>query len=455
MLPFAHTIEEFTKKLKEKLGVRLNGWVVFLLGSWTLLVSYVFMPSVVSFAISLALFIAPVWLPFLLVGGSTQLRLILKQSEFIFSQKNILLEIKPPRNLVKTPLAMETFLSAMHFSPGEGNWYVKWLGRMRPWWSLEIASFEGQVHFFIWSRESYRRIIESQMYAQYPGVHITEAPDYTRFISATPEEWSMWGCDFKKIKEENALPIKTYVEYGLDKVQKEPEQVDPLANIIEFLASAGKGEYVWLQFVMRVHKGEKYHPKKNAKGKDFTWIDEAKEMVEKIREETRSKYVDPETKKEMPGFPNPTKGQMEMMAAIERNVSKLAFDVGGRCIYIAKPEKFNPIMITHIMGLFKPFNSEGWNGLKGSGWLTRFDDYPWEFRVEKLKNHYRTALVQAFRRRQFFFEPFSYGIEPDEIMVMSTEELATIYHIPSLAVETPSLARITSATGEAPVNLPT
>jgi hypothetical protein len=41
-----------------------------------------------------------------------------------------------------------------------------------------------------------------------------------------------------------------------------------------------------------------------------------------------------------------------------------------------------------------------------------------------------------------------------ETMVMSTEELATIYHVPSLAIETPSLGRVHSATGEAPANLP-
>jgi hypothetical protein len=40
-------------------------------------------------------------------------------------------------------------------------------------------------------------------------------------------------------------------------------------------------------------------------------------------------------------------------------------------------------------------------------------------------------------------------------MVMSTEELATIYHIPSSAIGTPGLRRIQSATGEAPANLPT
>jgi hypothetical protein len=453
MLPFFHTIEDFFHTLRGKFGVRLHPRILVITGFVALGMAYVFMPHIVAFALSLALFVAPVWLPFLTVDGALKLRKILKQSEFIADQKYILLEIKPPRNLVKTPLAMEAFLSGMHLSPGESSWYARWLGRMRPWWSLEIASLEGQVHFFIWSRANFRRIIESQMYAQYPGVQLIEVPDYTRFISAKTEEWDIWGCDFKKSKPDS-IPIKTYIEYGLDKVQKEPEQIDPISNLIEFMASVGKGEYLWLQFIIRVHKGEKYGHQHTPDGKQFTWKHEAKEIIEKIRHEARDTYIDHATGEERPGFPNPTKGQSEKLAAIERNISKLAFDVGPRCVYLAKPEAFNPIMITHMISLFKPFNTEEWNDINSEGWLKRFDDYPWEFRAEKLKDHYREELVQAFRRRQFFFDPFGYGIHPHEVPVMSTEEIATIYHIPSMATETPSLARIQSATGEAPANLP-
>ena len=63
-------------------------------------------------------------------------------------------------------------------------------------------------------------------------------------------------------------------------------------------------------------------------------------------------------------------------------------------------------------------------------------------------------MVEAYRRRQFFYEPFSFGIPRDDIMVMSTEELATVFHIPSQAVMTPTLHRLQSATSEAPSNLP-
>lgn len=434
--------------MKTKLGVRVNPYPILVLGLAIFVMAFVFMSSAVSTALSLALFLAPLWLPFLLVSGAWVLWVTMKRSEFIAAQKTVLLEIKPPRNLVKTPLAMETFLAGIHLGPGEATWYKKYIkGAVRPWFSLEIVSLEGQVHFFIWTRAGFRRIIEAQMYAQYPGVQIVEAPDYTRLITAAPEEWEIWGCDFVHTAAD-PLPLKTYVEYGLDKVQKEPEQVDPLANLIEFMGSMKKGEYLWLQLAIRVHKGEKYN-KKNAAGKDYTWKDEAEEMIKKIRESTRDTYVDPVTKKEMPGFPNPTKGQMEKIAAIERNISKLSFDVGARGVYLARSDKFDSVNISGLVGIFKQFSSEGWNGLRPSGWMTGFDDYPWEIGVDKLKDSSRRGLIDAYRRRQFFHEPVN-----TDTMVMSTEEIATIYHIPSQAVAAPSLERIQSATGEAPVNLP-
>lgn len=452
------TLNEWIDKrfgeLKDTFGVRLSPWPLLALGLVGLLFAYVFAPNVLVLALRLALFTAPVWLAILLIKAAWNLWVTYVRSDFYANQKYVLLEIKPPRNLVKTPLAMEAVLAGLQQGGGEGTWYLKyWKGSTRAWFSLEIASFEGQVHFYIWTRANFRRLIEAQVYAQYPGAQVVEALDYTRLITGEPEEWSVWGCDFKHT-EADPLPLKTYVEYGLDKVQKEVEQVDPLSNLIEFMGSMKKGEQLWVQMVIRLHKGEKYNKTKDD-GKPYTWKDKGEEMIKKIREETRDPYVDPATGIERPGFPNPTKGQIETMAAIDRNTSKLAFDIGIRTIYLVRQGKFDVTVISGITAMFKQFSSEGWNGLRHTAWLAYFDDYPWEYRAEKLKTIYRRKLIEAYRRRQYFYEPFYFGLPPSDTMVMSTEEIATIYHIPSRATETPSLERIQSATSEAPANLPT
>ncbi len=454
MASLFESIDKKVDKLSDNFSIKFEAKPLFIAALVVILASSMVFPQVAAVAIKGALFSAPVWLPFLVVGGAIDMWYILKQSEFLAKQKYILLEIKPPRELVKTPLAMEAFISTLHLTGGESNWWQKINGGMRPHWSLEIASFEGQVHFFIWGRASFRRLVESQLYAQYPGIQVVEAVDYTRTISARPEEWFVWGVDFKAL-DSDPLPIKTYVEYGLEKTQKEPEQIDPLANLIEFMGSIGKGENLWLQYVIRAHKGEKYH-KLNKEGKPFTWADEGKELIEKIRAKTRDPYTDPATGEERPGFPNPTKGQSEKIAAIERNTGKFAFDVGIRAVYLTKPDKVNAGTITHLIALYKPFTNTGWNGLDSTAWMKNFNDYPWDaLWTNRKKDHYRRELVEAYRRRQYFYHPrYEGALKESKTIVMSTEELATVYHIPSRSVETPGLGRIASTTSEAPVNLP-
>ncbi|PIR83248.1 hypothetical protein COU19_01500 [Candidatus Kaiserbacteria bacterium CG10_big_fil_rev_8_21_14_0_10_56_12] len=454
--PFFHKFEEdVVKKLHAKIGLKLTPRPLLAVSLAGLVVCLVLAPQVVISGVKIAFFVAPIWLPFLIISGAYKMWYIYKRSYFLANQKYVLLEIKPPRNVVKTPAAMEAFLSILHLTGGESTWYDRLRGGTRPYWSLEIASFEGQVHFFLWIRSSLRRMVESQMYAQYPGVQLIESPDYTRLISAKPGEWFVWGTAYTKAPNDDPYPIKTYVDFGLDKVQKEPEQVDPIAHLVEFMSSIGKGEYLWLQMVIRAHKGEKYGITK-PNGKPYTWLDRGEEIVNALRQKTRESFTDPVTGAERHDFPNPTKGEQEKMLAIERQTMKLGFDVGMRCIYIAKPDRVQGPTISHIIGLFKPFSTEGWNGINSSKGMKTFDDYPWEIGVEKRKNRFRRELVEAYRRRAYFYDPFYEGDLPREkVMVMSSEELATVFHIPSLSTQAPGLERMASATGEAPANLPT
>jgi hypothetical protein len=450
-IPFFEALEKKMVDMREKGGFRLQPWPLVVGGAVLLFLAFVFFPGGVAGALNIALFLSPLWLTAILVAGAWAFWMILIRSEFIAAQPVVLLEIRPPRSIVKTPLAMETLLTGIHHTKGESNWYQKYVqGKARAYWSLEIASIEGQIHLYIWTRTEYRRLVEAAVYAQYPGAQVIEVPDYTQAISASTDEYAVWGCDFKHTQPD-PYPIKTYVDFGLDKVAEENEQVDPLANLLEFLATIGKGEQFWTQIVIRTAGSEKYHGELNAAtGKPKTWRDEASEIVKKLRVALRDTYTNAEGV-EVPSFPNPTKGQSEMIAAIERNVSKLAFDTGIRAVYIAKPDKFNPIMITGMIGMWKPFNSEAYNTIKATRWGIDFQDYPWEIHNEKKKDVFRKHIVEAYRRRQFFYPPFAF----DNYMIMSTEELATIFHPPSGAIETPTIPRIQSATSEAPSNLPT
>lgn len=386
---------------------------------------------------------APIWLPILLIIIGWKLWVRYIRSLFWSKQKRVLLEIKLPKEITKSPLAMETFLVALHQTGREGTWYAKfWEGKTRPWFSLEMVSVEGAVRFFIWTEASFKNVIEAQLYAQYPTVEIYEAPDYTEGVFFDKSKMGLIGTNFE-LSKSSAYPIKTYVDFGLDKADtKEEFKIDPITPIIEFLGSIGKGEQVWFQIIIRAHKKEQIK-KGTWFEKTDTWQDEAKEEIEKIRKEATPKQEDPKAI----AFPNPTKGQIEKIAAIERNVSKLGFDCGMRIIYLAEKDKFRPSNIGAMTGITRQFHSNNLNSFKP--YQMTVYDFPWQdykdIRVTKKKRR----MLNAYKLRSYFHPPYQ-----KKWFVINTEGLASIFHLPGSVAQTPSFARIVSKKAEPPSNLP-
>jgi len=417
-----------------------------------LIVLFFWMPEQMIRNFSFLLFFAPVWLPIILFKWTFYQYLTANRSAYIARQKHILLEIRLPRDTMKTPAAMESVFSALHVGPGEATWWKRIvLGQSRPWYSFEIVSLGGRVHFYVWTREAFRRAIDSAIYAQYPGAEVVEVEDYSRLVDPAHEPNQIVGFEYLK-RDPQGLPIRTYIDFKLDKPAKPEEQVDPLAQLTELMGSLGPHEQLWVQIVIRTHKAEKY-AKKNAAGKDYTWKDEAKEAIADLRKEATQEALetDPGTGRTViKKLVNMTEGLKDKIASIERNTGKLAFDTGIRALYTAPAEHYQGIVGGFLVSLFKPFSSEGQNSLSvAQEWSNKYNEFPWEDPSGHHKAHSMHLMVEMWRRRAFFHAPYIGGYN-----VMSTEELATLFHVPSSTVATPSLPRIQSTTGGAPSNLP-
>ena len=149
-----------------------------------------------------------------------------------------------------------------------------------------------------------------------------------------------------------------------------------------------------------------------------------------------------------------TMGERDTISAIERNVSKVAYEVGIRGMYVTLDKtQFDPGMIAPTFGSFTQYSILGRNAL-GPRWKTDFD-YSWFEDITGAKKLARKeSEVKQFKLRQY--DPgdgkANAGHQPK---VMSVEELATIFHIPGSSVLTPGLSRVPSTRREAPGNLPT
>jgi hypothetical protein len=387
---------------------------------------------------------APIWLPIFLIIAACRLWVTYVQSDFIAKQENVLLEIRFPEIVDKSPAAMESILAVLHMTSGESTFIDRlWLGKIRVWHSLEIASFGGQVHFFVWTRKSARQVVINQFYAHYPNIEIQEVPDYATRFDFNLEQYALWGCDFAYTGKD-MYSIKTYPEYGLDKDPKDEFKIDPMASLIELLGSIGPRQQMWIQIIIRSHKG----------GLPTASMFKKEKFDDIAKAEIKSIYTSPEMIdiREEEGGTRTTKklskSQIDKISAIQHKMLKYTFDTGIRGIYLAEKDAFDGTFIGGMLGVWKTYSSANYNGFKPTRWLAQYD-YPWDDFRERKQNSDRFGVFDAYRKRGWFYEPH---VTPFNIMAV--DELATIYHLPSAAVKTPSLQRIPSTRREAPANLP-
>lgn len=398
------------------------------------------------------------------------------QARFISGITWVVLEIIPPRDVARSPKAMELFLSnALYHMSNKSGLETYWQGAVWFWFSLEIASIEGQVHFYIRVPTRVRELVEVQMYAQYPQAQVKEVEDYTLAVDKVgpDSKWKLWGCEFTYTRPD-AFPIKTYVDYGLDKDPKEELKVDPISSVIELFSSIGKDEQMWSQIVITPSK-KKFHTK-GTWFKTHDWIKETDIVLKSVLSEftaEREKVTAPGTVSKEIRAP---KFMDDIVAGASNKILKVGFDTGIRICYLAKKEKFNMNNRRNIRLIWRQY------AVPNSNELTRINSTQADaFAVgrfagikgffpasKKAIDRLSNRMLLEYREREFFHPPLRHKINlpwpispyifPNffhhHIMVMNIEELATLWHFPGRILRVPTLERIESKEASPPPNLP-
>lgn len=387
----------------------------------------------------------PLWVATATVFGAFHWWMKYRNRRFIENLAWSTLEIYVPKDVQKSPLAMEIALAnALSQGGGVGTWIKKYLdGNLVVWFSLELISTEGNVRFVIKTPTRFKMIIENQIYAQYPEAEITEIQDYVLPVMASmqQEPWSVWGSTLV-LSKDDPYPIKTYVDYAKEQgggSEKEEEQkIDPITPTIELLGSLRPGEHMWFQILVRAT--QKRYKKPDTWFKKGDWKDQGKDLIKKLK-----KDLAPGDE----GIKQLTQYEKDTLTALERNISKQGFDVGIRAVYLTKKDSFDANRIAAMLGAFKQYNSQHLNGFKVSTEEITDFDYPWQDPTGSRVLARKRDLFDAYVRRSYFYEP--YKRKP---FVLNAEELATIYHFPGAVAKTPTFKRIESKKAEPPVDLP-
>ncbi len=374
----------------------------------------------------------------------------------------VLLEIIPPKELEKSPHPMELIYSGFGGvikSPSTFEEYV--VGEYPAKFCLELVSTEGKVHMYIRTQKSFRNLVEAHFYAQYPNVEIVEAEDYTKQVPRTlpNKDWDLWGTEFKLFKPD-LYPIRTYKFFEESVTGK---MLDPLAGLIETMGKLGPGQHLWLQFLVTPVK-EDWGPKKGqATIEEFLGHEEVAgpgilarvwhDLGDIFRnlfsglmghELTWTSLAEAAKGEEQPVEFRLTPGQKDILKALESNIGKPMFKIKMRHVYLGRKEHFSKATgVSAFIGAIKQFNDISLNSMVPDDLSKTYAAY---IMVDQ-----RTR----YRQRRLFRRYITRDSEPGEnCFLFSSEELATVFHLPDMQVLAPSLTRVMTKRGGAPNNLP-
>lgn len=377
---------------------------------------------------------------------------------WLMTQNDILLEIIPPQNIEKSPKLMESFFNALASTDAGMNMFWKYaMGKMNPYFSLEIVGSEGQAHFYIRTPKGQRNLVESALYAQYPGVEINQVDDYVFNVPAVipNEEWTLWGSDWTLLKED-AYPIKTYRYFNEDVTGK---MIDPLANYMEFISTLGPNQNVWLQYVIQADRPnwfgdwgmptvdkflgrEKPAPTTFSQKLSHDTKDILKNVIPAlVGKGELTSLSEPSKNDDQPLEFRLTPGEKQALAALEENISKSMFSVKCRLVVVGKKEGFSAANVNAVSSMFKEFSDNHTNQIIPVDRTKTYADY---VNVDARKSYRMRQILDRYRDRDDTGLTFHF----------STAELATVFHLPDYSISSPSVKFLPNQKGFAPSNLP-
>lgn len=419
----------------------------------------------------------------ILFNLAEQTWLFYRREEFKATMRWVLLEIKIPRENKRNPKGMEQVLASLHSlrnEPGDMAEYYR-DGEVTRWFSLEMASFGGEIHLYIRLYFKYRALVEAAFYSYYPDVELVEITDdymnrFPRNVDDMASKgYELWGTEMFLSKEE-VYPIKTYPDFESPDENKE---YDPISAFLEVLGKVKKPEMVGIQFLIEATTSD--------------WIDHFKHTVEKLKEsqsrrEAVEKVKDHTTTHFPEGGPLPvfethrgevneldlfaksinrSPGETDVLKAVEKNLSKQAFKTTIRFIYFSPKLMFYDSFARRgLVGAFNQYSALDLNSFRQNFKVgTKLNAWNWPFLFPRKRLRYRRQrlLYNFLRRKQpqvyFWAKIMSMYLLnfnwKSKKFYLNIEGIATLFHPPTQYVLTaPHIKRVESRKAGPPAGLP-
>lgn len=270
--------------------------------------------------------------------------------------------------------------------------------RTQPHLSFEIVGMPGDIRFYINTPNKLRDLVEKQIHGAYPDAEIVVVDEQSlrKKDAVLGNEYNIFSKEGKvafaslRLKSSNYLPIKVYKDLP----------TDPLSSITSVLAKMTEGEGAAIQVIVSPS--------------DSKWKKQGRTYISK----TKKAEANPETAKYA--------ADAKELESIENKIGKSGFNVIIRIVVSSTTQEAAQAHLGNITSAFSQF-----------------------------------AAANSFRKSKYllksmFMADFIYRYMPlfGKTGVLSSEELATVFHFPNKSITTPNIHWITAKRAPAPAQIP-
>lgn len=296
---------------------------------------------------------------------------------------------------------------------------IPWLLGRSDHLAFEIVAHQKLIKFFVTVPRRYRDFVEQQITAQHPDAFVDQVEDYNIFSPTGP---ILGG--YLEFKRQAFFPIKTYRKL----------ESDPLNGLTNILSKVPEDHGVAIQYIIRPA-----HKKWRKSGREMS-----KNMLKgmTVEEAIRGKkkgggimsWINPKSKEQLndeqrhSGSTMMTQAEQEMTKGVDEKIAKGGLEANVRLVVSASTPESAQRLLEDVMGSFAQFN---------------------------IYEH-GNAFVKAIPlRKKHLVRKFIYrGFDEMRMLVLNTEEMASLWHLPLKTTETPNILWLTARTAPVPVEVP-
>ena len=290
--------------------------------------------------------------------------------------------------------------------------------------SFEIVVKNNKINFYISAPNQIKNFIEQQIHAQYPDAEIITETDYNIF---QPNSHVM--ASRLILKHKPIFPLNTYKKM----------ESDPLVAILNPLSKVLDDEGAIIQYVIRpvkrnwrkqgvkmireIKKGEKFESIAG-RGPILTFLKEIQKLIGAPKKKDKDSLTSqPQQVYQL------TQMEEEMIKNMEEKISHGALEVVVRIVSSAKTKEKAKHNLENIVNAFSQYNIYQYGNSFG-------------------------ALIPS-RPQALINESIYRNITKNQAMILSTEELAGLWHLPTAQTETPNINWLGARKAPPPTNMPT